>query len=142
MSSDSKDFYGMDFSDFLKCVKPEDFTHVAFDINKQIYKDFKFTTATANKESIKTEDLLRKMREAIDEVEKPAPKQFTDATKRIARTEYFYDWAATRLGVTREIAKSLVHGRLYNTDPRTIAQTLIQYSTLSEVRTSCENYLK
>lgn len=68
-------------------------------------------------------------------------KVFTKSTHTLAKTEYFYDWAATRLGVTREVAKRLTHLRLYDATPLQVAKEIALHSTIAEVRNACETYI-
>jgi hypothetical protein len=78
-----------------------------------------------------------------DEVKRSEPKRevFSANVQRLAQTEYFYDWAATRLGIPRKMAKALTYLRLYNGDPLQVAVEIAKHSTILEVRSACETYI-
>lgn len=75
------------------------------------------------------------------EYRKKGKKVFSAQTLMAANTPYFYEWAATRLGVTREVAKRLIHLRCYSASPLQVAEEIAKNSSLPEVRNSCETYI-
>lgn len=115
------------------------------DFSKDYEAEFKRTFyygGDGPKSSFKMEDFEASFNTHFD----PDPvsetrKSFTAKHHSIGKQAYFHDWCATRLGVTREIAKSLTHRRLYGAAPSEIALVLAKHSTILEVRSTCETYL-
>lgn len=68
-------------------------------------------------------------------------KTFSPQTHTTAKLPYFHDWVATRLGVPRDVAKSLVMQRLYGTPPDEIARIIAANTSLPEIKSACEAYL-
>lgn len=68
-------------------------------------------------------------------------KHFPAATIAGASTPYFYEWAATRLGISYDAAKTITQQRLAGHPPSDIARDIARHSTISEVRSSCETYI-
>lgn len=129
------DFHGMDFEDL---IKKGDFRKKLEEDFQRVFKDVIFngssTYTSTNESTIKAEDLFKKW----DTIK---PKKFSQETTRLASNPYFYTYVATRLSVPRDVAKRLVHGRLYGMMPCEIANIIKTHTNLSEVRKACEDYL-
>lgn len=94
-----------------------------------------FTWSTINKEDMWDEGVMEK------DYRKSGKKVFSAQVHTLAKTEYFATWAGTRLGVTPEIAKAIIHRRLIGSPPSEIAEVIAKNSSIAEVRNSCETYL-
>lgn len=118
-SQNADSFFGMKFSETLK--KPRGHQEYA----ENVRKDFPDWS---------DEGMERDYRQS-------GRKHFTAQVHAAAKTEYFCDWAATRLGLERKVAKTIIQQRLAGQPPSDIARDIARHSTIAEVRNSCETYV-
>lgn len=125
----------------MATINPEDFEElwksIRDDLHKTKNKEFFFGMDFAD--GVKGPDWSASGMER--EYRSAGRKYFSGQTIAIATTPYFYEWAATRLGISRELAKRLTHMRLYDATPLQVAAEIAKASSLPEVRNSCETYI-
>lgn len=110
------------------------------EISRKYENEFEkiFRQGTANNSSWSMDDFEAQFADTFAPPPRDKPKRFSPEVARAAHSEDFYTFAAQKLGVHRDLAKALVHRRLYGALSSEIAQVLISNSTIPEVRTSCE----